>query len=52
VGGVRWNVDRHCEGRIDFIAQASLTGSAVPLKMSASVRDAIELRSQATHPRR
>lgn len=48
---VRWNVDRRCAGRVEFVAQASLTGSAVPLRMSNMVRDAIELRSQAASRR-
>lgn len=48
---VRWNPDRRCEGRVTFWAQASMTGSPVPLKMSGEVRDAIQLRSQATHLR-
>lgn len=49
---VRWNVDRRCDGRVDFVAQASLTGTAVPLKMSGMVRSAIDLRSQAEANRR
>lgn len=44
---VRWEVDRRCPGQVAFLAQSSTTGSAVPLRMSGEVRDAIELRSQA-----
>lgn len=49
---VRWTLDRRCEGRIDFAAQSSQTGSAVTLKMSGMVEDAIRLRSQAEASRR
>lgn len=48
---VRWEVDRRCPGSVVFLAQASQTGSAVPLRMSGEVRDAIELRGQATQRR-
>lgn len=44
---VRWEIDRRCPGRVTFYAQASVTGSAVPLRMTDEVRDAIDLRSQA-----
>ena len=44
---VRWNLDRRCDGRVEFLAQASQTGSVVPLRMSGMVRQAIDLRSQA-----
>lgn len=49
---VRWSVDRRCEGRVTFLAQSSQTGTVVPLEMSGMVRDAIELRSQASMSRR
>lgn len=49
---VRWSLDRRCEGRIDFVAQSSQTGSAIPLNMSGMVQDAIRLRSQAAAARR
>ncbi len=48
---VRWTLDRRCEGRVEFVAQSGLTGSAVTLKMSGMVRDAIRLKSQAQHLR-
>lgn len=44
---VRWEVDRRCPGAVRFLAQSSVSGSAVPLRMTGEVRDAIELRSQA-----
>jgi hypothetical protein len=48
---VRWNVDRRCEGQVAFLAQSSLSGSIVPLRMTGEVRSAIELRSQAAQRR-
>ena len=49
---VRWTLDRRCDGHIEFSAQASQTGSAVPLRMTGVVRDAIRLRGQAMAARR
>lgn len=48
---VRWTLDRRCEGRITFLAQSNQTGSAVALRMSGMVRDAINLRSLAATAR-
>ncbi|HYC74548.1 MAG TPA: hypothetical protein VEC04_06890 [Brevundimonas sp.] len=48
---VRWEVDRRCPGSVTFLAQSSLSGSTVPLRMTAEVRDAVNLRSQADHRR-
>lgn len=45
---VRWEVDRRCPGSVIFLAQSSQSGSGVPLRMSAEVRDAVALRAQAT----
>lgn len=49
---IRWSLDRRCEGRVAFLAQSSLTGSAIPLRMTAEVRDALALRAQAEALRR
>ncbi|SFS42015.1 hypothetical protein [Brevundimonas viscosa] len=48
---VRWEVDRRCPGHVAFWASSSLTGTAVPLRMSGEVRDAVELRAQAAQRR-
>lgn len=49
---VRWEVDRRCPGQVAFLAQASLSGSVVVLRMTGEVRDAIHLRSQSDGQRR
>lgn len=48
---VRWETDRRCPGQVRFWASASLTGSAVPLRATGELRDAIELRAQAEQQR-
>lgn len=43
---VGWDLDRRCPGLVTFHAQASLKGSAVEMKWSREVDQAIEMRSQ------